>query len=90
MNETFDIDENHYISYLPKSNYCFERTAFAMDPDTMSETALVTREPWTCLILNGDFRDAYNGLIGYEACFEFFMNQPKELRSSWSDWGENP
>jgi hypothetical protein len=84
-NEILDIDDNHYISYLHKDNQReFTKTWGAVDGT--DETALITKVPWLCLILNGNHRKAYEELVdqGYTACYNYFLSHP-ELKSSWSE-----
>lgn len=84
-NETLNIDENHYVSYLHKDNQR-EITKGWGAVDGEDETAIITKSPWLCLILNGDHRKEYEQLVdqGYEACYNYFLAHP-EQKSSWSE-----
>lgn len=84
-NTTLDIDENNYISFLvPYANVLL--SSFASDNPGEGETAICTRNPWKCLILNGDHRKQYEELVvkGYEACYEYYQSN-SHLKSSWSE-----
>lgn len=85
-NTVVNIDENNYVSYLDPGKFAFQNTSFGTDNEA-GETALVTRNPWRCLILNGNFLKEYEELVdqGYEACYNFFLSKKDEHASSWSD-----
>ena len=81
------MDDNHYISHLERNKQRFEFGSWtAIDEGHDSETALITKEPWGCLILNGDHRKEYEDLVdqGYEACYNYYVSK-SEQKSSWSE-----
>lgn len=89
-NVTLSIDENHYVSFLFENNTSVAKSLgldAATDQPDVGETALCTLSPWSCFILNGDFRKQYEELVdqGYDACYNFFLTQKEEFGSSWSD-----
>jgi hypothetical protein len=85
-NYTLKIDEEHYLSYLvPNANLLLSQ--FASDIPGLGGTALCTRSPWKCLILNGDFRKQYEEVLdqGYDACYNLYQSLKAEHGSSWSE-----
>ena len=85
-NFTLNINDNNYISFSPSLTEPWAGTALAQDT-AGGETALCTLIPWKCLILNGDFRKAYEDVVdqGYDACYKVFQDNKAEHGSSWSD-----
>lgn len=78
--------EGFYISYLTPNAMSRKYGWGASDDEEIGETALVWEKPWSCKILNGDFRKEYEEVIdqGYDVCLELF-NSKHDFRSSWSD-----
>lgn len=83
FNNVYRIDDNHHISYLPGNT----PLAFASDGHPYGETALVTAEPWNCLILNGDWRSEYMKVLagGFAPCYDLYLSKKDEHGSSWSN-----
>lgn len=78
--------DGFYISYLQPYRMTNTFGWGASDDESIGETALVTKEPWDCKILNGDFRKEYEAVIdfGYDACLNVFKSN-SDKQSSWSD-----
>jgi hypothetical protein len=92
MKEQFSGD-GFTISYISSSLNVGGISFFSGDGGG-AETALIDErggKRGKCLILNGDWREAYRSLLpqGYDACLAFYEDHKKDYRSSWSEDFDN-
>lgn len=82
-----DVDDNSYISFLKPDETPGGICSWAADDPRAGETALITRKPWKCLILNGNHLPQYEAILlkgeGYAGCLEYF--RATTGKSSWTD-----